>query len=1518
MGLEEAKMSGNASGGATDRQNQHAAESEPTHDLHNARIGVEREERLVALALLHQRRAENFQAALLNSYQYAPASHPCVQQLATTVRWAAEQIGMDPDTVSIHVFKRYPYSGLELADSQSTLEEHLPEAFVLPRTGAIFVNVQLLEGLSWSSPLVNAVLYHEVAHMQFKKRLLEEVGLSIDDPIKSRSNPYEVEYHCDRFATLLSSLRGEDPRSIGLALQALEDARRRMIERSKLPNNKVTGSDPVFLSTHPTTLRRIRANTLIARNLPHFGGSSGSTLEEVSDAEMPVGRPFGNIVRGQSSIGLDNKIISDKVIDPPQELATLLTTAHALESSGGDQSKSVLFSDWFANLHYFLVQETGSEFGKEFAAELRGLPHLPPPTQDELREVLEMINIARLLENDTFTDLQSAHSVSERDLAHSVDLLVARYIEMARQQHSPLEVLDELVRIGHHGDRHFGVGIVFCGHEIARLCVEIATRGSDEEKEGLVNLVDSSPHLLSCIELLERKESHALQALIKERSKTTIHFSKETLLEVTLRQHTLQTWLGPALSSRDPCKLPICVRREPGSAFRVERQTLRNGREYELVIIGDRPPGDLEEAMLAAHLNRVVNEGLERLALRHDRPLKDYFASRQAYTTEMPTRISDIRKAAQDLLAMKPKTAQEKREYFSSSFAQHFRAEVDNQTRKAEDIAALASRDDLIDIQFITDLELRVRLEGEKPVQHDLIGNNRSSFSQARYAQTEERSVLNIQHETLWRELYGETYASIPAGLPKAQFLVSTYPVKTLYRDQLLCESLGLPPLEYLDDIKAFSQSIQEEGSLDVLLLLRDSFRNHGLAQIVEGRLFDLFTKQPAEFLNHNAILQSRAKLLKPLPDLVQSLVVSEDRLLGILACFTHASRERDRHLVEFRDRANDRAQKEALGVLFSDPNLASTSGKVSFQARQLTDGVSSFLKHLSPYDRAQALLYLMGHRSFNSPIENWFREKRGGFSEEFADLLARQNSRNYEMPDVIVRAQKIFGMGVETAQNLRAGLLSERTITDLLDEAICGTEGITSSPRVAKQFFQVAGRVLIREDPQLAALSSAQQRKIEKFVTFAFEQCPSSRLASVILKVWEASKGDKKGMPALAANILAKLGPAFVKFGQRLSTLNIDEEYKRAFRKLCSENAQVDTSFIYHNLRVLCGSETFDELRTGRKIAEGSMAATFQGVLRRSGEEVAVKVIHPYIKDDVEEDVQYIEKLVRYLNEKRPFARLMVPQNTPEIIRYQLNTQADSALEMERANQLQSALRPQTAVARFAVPEVKRQDSGNGVIVFSFMPSYELDNPEIDRQRFDAQAIRNDVGLEVLRMLLEERYFQSDVNLGNFGVRKDARTGAILRDPKGLPTVVWYDPGAVEQIESEDQKLLLKVIKAAMQAPQEIPELVSRMVQGAEEQKDDVRRVCNEFGQRLKSAGAISLTHIQDQFNKFFDDLSRIGCIVQDKWVVIANTLSMAAPLLKGVSEKQVTELVVNAMSKHELLSAKEKFGLRLAALWK
>jgi predicted unusual protein kinase regulating ubiquinone biosynthesis (AarF/ABC1/UbiB family) len=1380
--------------------------------------------------------------------------------------------------------------------------------------------------------------------MAVMREIRETLAHSIDDPLGAFFRGYEVEYHCDRIAALVSSQRGEDPRSIGIALQSISQAEHEAIKQTRLASraeNEII--DIPLLSSHPSTPRRVRANDLLSKQLPHLTDTAppSAPLSRIDVATLPIDRPAGEHIQAENIFGnTANKIIfretrelrPHKLFLDKEEFRSWCGTSTA--ACDDSVPIPVSIEDLLSDLSEERVSDWFREFAEYYDSEDIELPNLVAEFYDELNRLdqseisllLENLNPARIVWNTEELNPTVTIDNTREDFCLCLSLIVNQYVKGKMQAGATaLQCLDDITTIAEKQTQRFGSSLLFGAPEIPFLAIDIAKNGTEDEHRKLVGLLDQNPALryalLSIATALKDEdvvsESTRLLKPLLEAYSPFAQTTQETFLALEFRHISMCVEIN-GLDGEDGIQEPLILRRRPGGEFRILTISRgAEGRPLTLIEIGDTAPRDADYDSIRDHLRqrhtaRYHTEGISHIG-----------------EEKFEDDVLSVAKQSHKLLQITPSDRETTKLFLRERFAELF-SQNRTVTAEASRMINLASANHAREFS----LEHRIRVDGHDETTEAWAGSGREAYDETPYTRPESSSFLIFQCRLLFDELYSAELDSMAAGVEKAVALLDAYPVKTLERDQLLCKALEYPSLAYLDDMKAVQLQIVSETDIEVLHLLREGLKNQGLAQTAEVRLYELCKQDMQAFLDHPSIRNLRTKVFEHIPELAHPLVANDEHLLAILSAFTQPSRERDKHLREFIDNANSRSLKEALAGLLADPIVTQISPNIGSESRVSTDSVFSLIQLLSPYDKAQALLYLMGARKFESPISAWLRDRSTETRsvEQLQKKLPLQPAKVpsfvdkdyigdkappiFKLPDSLVRAQKMFGISIETAENLQGGLLNERTITDLLAECLSGDAGILSNKKVAHEFFQLTGRTLVRSMTHLNALPVEERKAIAKFIAFAFENCPPGRLPTLIMRVWEASKRQQDQLPAVVAGILSGLGQGFVKFGQKLATLDIPPEYKRAFRELSSRNHEIDSTLFYHNTEAVFGRPVFDNSRSGRKIAEGSMAAAFIATPLNGDTPRAVKAIHPFIRAQISQDCEYITRLVEYINQHRPFGNLILPGNTAEVIRQQLTRQTDTSLEALNSKQLAANLRAVTPVARFTTPEIDEELCTDGILVASLLPGYELDDPEIDKQGYDSAGIRNEVGLEVLRLLLTGSAYQSDVNLGNFGVLKDPTSGAIVaRD--GLPTVVWYDPGAVDPISADDQKLLLDIIKSAFKDPSGLPALLSQMVKDVDHKEERMSRIYTSWTTSSVGQREVTPESIKNRIEDFFDAISAAGLEIEERWLIAANTLSMAAPLLKGTPPERFKSLIIDALEQHKMLSFSERILLKARSLF-
>jgi hypothetical protein len=173
------------------------------------------------------------------------------------------------------------------------------------------------------------------------------------------------------------------------------------------------------------------------------------------------------------------------------------------------------------------------------------------------------------------------------------------------------------------------------------------------------------------------------------------------------------------------------------------------------------------------------------------------------------------------------------------------------------------------EIFVATSIENQIYHSGTDETIQAWTGPDRSTYSATSYTRPESSSFDLFQASLLFADVHRLAFDAMPPSTGKADFLLSKLPLKTLERDQLICEALGYPALNCLNDMTMVEQRVMTETDIHALHILREGFQNQGLAHVAEARLHELCTQDINLFLSHPTITAIRSNILGALPETV-------------------------------------------------------------------------------------------------------------------------------------------------------------------------------------------------------------------------------------------------------------------------------------------------------------------------------------------------------------------------------------------------------------------------------------------------------------------------------------------------------------------------------------------------------------------------------------------------------------------------------------------------------------------------
>ncbi len=273
-----------------------------------------------------------------------------------------------------------------------------------------------------------------------------------------------------------------------------------------------------------------------------------------------------------------------------------------------------------------------------------------------------------------------------------------------------------------------------------------------------------------------------------------------------------------------------------------------------------------------------------------------------------------------------------------------------------------------------------------------------------------------------------------------------------------------------------------------------------------------------------------------------------------------------------------------------------------------------------------------------------------------------------------------------------------------------------------------------------------------------AFRAPPSLRFAARALGVpfrWLGYEGDPSQPPATRA--LTALGPAYIKFGQVLSTRPdvVGEELAAQLRvlqdKLPPFSIAEARATVTRELEIDV-DDVFSSF--SEPVAAASIAQVHRATLRDGGADVAVKVLRPGIERAFRRDVDAFYLAARMIDLLAPSARRLRPMDVIEHFEGVVLGELD--LRMETAAAAEFAANT-AGDEGFRLPRAEWFLSSRRVMTMSWAEGIPAsDIAAIDAAGHDRRALGERVLRLFLRHALRDGFFHADMHQGNLKIGPD------------------------------------------------------------------------------------------------------------------------------------------------------------------
>jgi predicted unusual protein kinase regulating ubiquinone biosynthesis (AarF/ABC1/UbiB family) len=276
-----------------------------------------------------------------------------------------------------------------------------------------------------------------------------------------------------------------------------------------------------------------------------------------------------------------------------------------------------------------------------------------------------------------------------------------------------------------------------------------------------------------------------------------------------------------------------------------------------------------------------------------------------------------------------------------------------------------------------------------------------------------------------------------------------------------------------------------------------------------------------------------------------------------------------------------------------------------------------------------------------------------------------------------------------------------------------------------------------------------------------------------------EAAKADE------LANDLEKLGPTFVKLGQLFSTRVelLPQAYIEALTRLQDKVEPFGFDEVEKTVTSELGvrlSKAFADFEI-RPMASASLGQVHLAVLR-SGQQVAVKVQRPGIREMAMEDLEALEEITAFLDEHTAWGKRYGFRQMLEEFRKSLLRELDYRQEANNLLKLREQL---AKFERIIVPAPISDYSTTRVLTMEYVHGRKITElSPLTRMEFDGAALAEEMFRAYLEQILVHGFFHADPHPGNVFITDDYRIALI-------------DLGMVGQVTPRLQEELLQLLLA-------------------------------------------------------------------------------------------------------------------------
>jgi ubiquinone biosynthesis protein len=246
--------------------------------------------------------------------------------------------------------------------------------------------------------------------------------------------------------------------------------------------------------------------------------------------------------------------------------------------------------------------------------------------------------------------------------------------------------------------------------------------------------------------------------------------------------------------------------------------------------------------------------------------------------------------------------------------------------------------------------------------------------------------------------------------------------------------------------------------------------------------------------------------------------------------------------------------------------------------------------------------------------------------------------------------------------------------------------------------------------------------------------------------------KGDIQFPPIVRA--LTALGPAYIKFGQILSTrpdvvgAELAKQLSILQESLPPFSRDLALLEIERDLEISV-NDVFENI--SEPIAAASIAQVHKAVLKSTGQTVAIKVLRPSIEKAFRKDIDAFYLAANIIELLSPKSRRLRPLEVIEHFDSVVQGELDLRLEASAASEFSANTKDDSLLC---IPNIHWETSGRRVMTLDWVDGIPLaDIQSLKKSKIDMEALSTQILSMFLRHALRDGFFHGDMHQGNLKI---------------------------------------------------------------------------------------------------------------------------------------------------------------------